>query len=337
MTATRTSDPAAAPAIDLVQRLQTRMRVGLERIAAARPFTAHEWLRDGGRHGGGMRHVAVETPTFNRAAINVSHVHYDDEPNKPLRSATALSTIIHPDHPLAPSVHIHVSLTLMARGPGYWRMMADLNPSIEDPRATARFAAALREAAPNEYAQASAQGDRYFYIPALGRHRGVTHFYLEAHATKDPLADLALATGVGEVAIDTYHEILADALRDAPPPSEAERAEQLAYHTLYLYQVLTLDRGTVSGLAVHNQNDLGIMGSLPAFVNRDLLASWAEPTPALLRPLLLAIVDALPERSPSHVVDDIRLRLAELVRAHHRQHPEAAEALAAGDVLPPFR
>jgi coproporphyrinogen III oxidase len=334
------------------------MRLGLEVIAAARlhgplgsasgltrlhgppgsasgltrPFTAITWLRDGGRHGGGMRHVAAETSIFNRAAINVSHVHYDDEPERPLRSATALSTIIHPDHPRAPSVHIHVSWTMMARGPGYWRIMADLNPSIADERAKLRFASALRDAAPNEYDRASAQGDRYFYIPALKRHRGVTHFYLEGHATADPEADHALATRVGETAIDTYLAILAEP-RD--PPSEADRAQQLAYHTLYLYQVLTLDRGTVSGLAVHDQNDLGVMGSLPAFVDRQLLASWAEPTPTILRPLLLAIVDALPKTAPSHVDESTRARLAVLVREHHRRHPEAAEALAAGDVLPP--
>lgn len=322
-------------AIDLVQRLQARFKLGLERSADEQPFTQVAWSRDGGRHGGGTRYVAVETPTFNRAAINVSHVHYDDEPDRPLRSATALSTIIHPDHPRAPSVHIHVSFTVMARGRGYWRIMADLNPSIEDPRATRRFASALRDAAPSEYSQASAQGDRYFHIPALGRHRGVTHFYLEAHATADLEADLALATGVGQTAIDTYLEILGEALRDAAPPSATDRAKQLAYHTLYLYQVLTLDRGTVSGLAVHDQNDLGIMGSLPAFVDRALLSSWAEATPAVLQPLLSAIVDALPEGSPSHVDDVVRVRLAKLVREHHRRYPEAAQMLAAGDVLPP--
>lgn len=278
-----------------------------------------------------MRYVAVETPMFNRAAINVSHVHYDDEPDRPLRSATALSTIIHPAHPRAPSVHIHVSWTQMTRGPGYWRMMADLNPSIVDERAKQRFAAALSEAAPHEYEAASAQGDRYFYIPPLGRHRGVTHFYLEGHATADPQADHALAVRVGETAIDTYLELLAEPRK---PPSEADRAQQLAYHTLYLYQVLTLDRGTVSGLSVHDQNDLGIMGSLPAFVDRELLASWASATPAVLQPLLHAIVDALPARTPSHVDDTSRARLAQLVRDHHRAHPEAADALAAGDVLP---
>jgi coproporphyrinogen III oxidase len=330
----RSTSPAAASAISLVEHLQQRLRLGLEALAQ-QPFEAITWLRDDGRHGGGMRYAAAETSVFNRVAINVSHVHYDDEPSKPLGSATALSTIIHPQHPRAPSVHIHISKTLMKRGVGYWRMMADLNPSIVDELAKQRFAAALREAAPHEYEHACAQGDRYFYIPALGRHRGVTHFYLEAHATADVEADLALARCVGEAAIDAYLHVLARTLPELPPANEAERAAQLAYHTLYFYQVLTLDRGTTSGILVHDQNDVGIMGSLPAFVDRELLASWAEATPAVQRPLLHALVTALPEGSPSHVDDRVRARLAELVRRHYREHPEAVRALAAGDVLPP--
>lgn len=334
MTATRSSSASAASAIALVEQLQQRLRLGLEALAG-QPFEAITWLRDGGRHGGGMRYAAAETPVFNRVAINVSHVHYDDDPSKQLSSATALSSIIHPDHPRAPSAHIHISWTQMKRGPGYWRMMADLNPSIVDELAKQRFAAALREAAPHEYEHASAQGDRYFHIPALGRHRGVTHFYLEGHATADLEADLALARRVGEAAIDAYLRVLGDALQRPSPASEIDRARQLAYHTLYLYQVLTLDRGTTSGILVHDQNDVGIMGSLPAFVDRDLLASWAEATPALQRPLLQALVAALPDGSPSHVDDLVRARLAEAVRRHYREHPEAEKFLAAGDMLPP--
>jgi coproporphyrinogen III oxidase len=331
VTLTRSSSAAAAAAISLVEQLQRRFRVGLEALGG-RPFDAITWLRDDGRHGGGMRYAAAETPMFNRVAINVSHVHYDDEPHKPLGSATALSTIIHPDHPRAPSVHIHVSWTENKRGTGYWRVMADLNPSIVDEQAKQRFATALREAAGNEYEHGSAQGDRYFYIPALGRHRGVTHFYLEGYATADPEADRELARRVGEAAIDAYLHELREPL---DPPSEADRARQLAYHTLYLFQVLTLDRGTTSGILVHDQNDVGIMGSLPAFVDRELLASWAEATPALQRPLVHAIVAALPDPSPSHVDEPVRARLAEILRRHYREHPDAAAVLAAGDILPP--
>ena len=45
-------------------------------------------------------------------------------------SATALSVILHPQNPHAPSMHFHISWTEMKSGEGSWRMIADLNPAI---------------------------------------------------------------------------------------------------------------------------------------------------------------------------------------------------------------
>ena len=318
----------AVSALTLVSALQRRFVEGLAPVV----FTPFEWLRDAGRHGGGVRLACAENGDFNRASVNVSSVHYDDEPTKKLACATALSAIIHPANPRAPSVHLHVSFTQLRDGPGYWRMMADLNPSLEDVAQKGRFVEALERAAPAQAAGAWRQGDAYFFIPALGRHRGVAHFYLEDFSTPDFEQDRALAERIGVAAIDTYVEIFRESQSTA---TEADRATQLAYHTLYLFQVLTLDRGTTSGLLVHDQNDLGIMGSLPSFVDRGLLASWESGLPELQRPLLRAIVAALRDSQPSHVTDDVRLALAAAVRSHYRAHPEALELQAAGTIVPP--
>jgi len=288
-------------------------------------LTPVTWLRDEGRHGGGERFVAPSDRLFNRGSVNVSQVHYDDRPEKRLQSATALSTIIHPRHPCAPSVHMHVSWTHLRDGAGYWRVMSDLNPSIEDPAHARRFEAALRDAAPEHYDLASSQGDAYFEIPALGRHRGVRHFYLEGLASDDAQADRELATRVIETSIETYVELLRETLAGVSEPTDAQRGAQLAYHTLYLFQVLTLDRGTTSGLLVHDQNDLGTMGSLPAEVDRDLLASWTGKVPPVQAPLVESLVDALPEQTPARVDDAEKLALARAVRAHYQAHPDALE------------
>jgi coproporphyrinogen III oxidase len=324
------STTEAEAALALVTDLQARFRGRLEALSGA-PLARFDWARDAGRHGGGWRYTAAETPVFNRAAINVSQVHYDDAPERALGSATALSTIIHPRHPWAPSVHMHVSWTAPKRGPGAWRVMADLNPATNVADDAEDFRAALGHAAPRELEAALRQGDQYFEIPALGRRRGVVHFYLESHHTTEPDADRALARGVGEAAIDAYASILARALGRVSTPEAA--AAQLAYHTVYLFQVLTLDRGTTSGLLVHDQNDLGIMGSLPARVNRALLASWAAKVPPVQRPLVDALVAALPQ--DGHVTDATRIALAQAVRAHYRAHPEALALQAAGDIVPP--
>lgn len=333
------SSVGAARALALVEALRAGFAAALEAAATAAGsparFEAVGWLRDGGRHGGGSRLATGDGAIFDRASINVSQVHYDDESARALGSATALSTIIHPRHPRAPSVHVHVSWTELRGGRAYWRIMADLNPAIPDPAVTEAFAAGLRAAAPAEHARAEAQGDRYFWIPALGRHRGAAHFYLEDHATDDAAADLALARALGEAATLGYARLLAEVLPRLGPATADERAAQLAYHTLYLFQVLTLDRGTTSGLLVHDQNDVGILGSLPSHVDRALLASWRARMPPPQGELLDALVAALPAAAPAPVDDATKAALAAAVRAHYRAHPDALALQASGGVEVP--
>lgn len=324
------SSASAARARAFVEDLQGRFRTQLEALSGE-TLARVTWLRDAGAHGGGSRDVAVETSFFNRAAINVSQVHYDDEPARRLSSASALSTIIHPHNALAPSVHIHVSWTEMRDGGGSWRVMADLNPATPVEGDTSAFVAALRAAAPAVFDHARAQGDRYFHIPALKRHRGVFHFYLEQFATADAAADAALARAVGEAAIDTYVRILRGAMNRVA--GDSARAAQRAYHTAYFFQVLTLDRGTTSGLLVHDQNDLGIMGSLPAFIDTALLASWADACVPPQDELVRTLAAAVPQSG--HIDDAVRAQLARIVRVHYTTHPEALALQAAGDIIPP--
>ena len=337
----RRTYPAAAPAKlawCLVQDLQHRLVTTLEEAAAPHDdpgFRAIDWLRDGGRHGGGRRYATALSPVFDRASINVSTVHYDDLPEKRLSSATALSAIIHPHHPQAPSVHTHISWTQMRDGAGYWRLMADLNPSLNAPDFTSRFDMMLADVAGDRFEEGKAQGKRYFYIPALDRHRGSSHFYLEGYKTDDEAADLRLARNFGEAVIDCYGEIFRDALTASTAPTNEERVAQLAYHTIYFFQVLTLDRGTTSGVLVHDQNDVGILASLPSFIDAELLASWAPELPTPQDQLLASLLQALPDEHPCPVTDETRARLAKVVRSHYQAHPEALALQARGDIIPP--
>lgn len=333
----------ACRATELVEELQRRFVVGLERAAAAvgQPvtFSPVEWLRDAGRHGGGVRWSLADSAMYGRASTNVSTVHYDDAPERKLSSASALSSIVHPADPRRPSLHLHTSFTEMRDGSGYWRVMADLNPSLPDEVNREAFSQALRGAAPELYDAAAAQGNRYFYIPALDRHRGVSHFYLEEYATGSWEADAALARRVEEATINFYCELLARPL--SGPPAESQRAAQLAYHTVYLFQVLTLDRGTTSGLMIHDQNDEGIMGSLPPRVDRELLASWAAKAPPPQDELVRQLGAILAESSsaatgPIITIDAaVKRALAAAVRAHYRKHPAALELQASGASIPP--
>lgn len=298
------------------------------------PFIRIEWFRDEGRHGGGVRYEGADKQLFNRGSVNYSQVHYDDDASKKLSSATAISTIIHPENPLAPSMHMHISWTEMRDGSGYWRIMADLNPSNPDSIDTEIFETALREAAGSYYDEGSAQGNRYFFIPALGRHRGVSHFYLENFNSGDEVSDMLFASAFGKKVIETYIKILDDAIQNRQSYHEIARSKQLDYHTLYLLQVLTLDRGTTSGLLIHDQNDIGIMGSLPSHVDTTLLQSWIGKLNSVQNDLLQSIVDTLGTGEKVIVDEKMKSALAKVVRQHYQQHPNALSLQACGKIIP---
>jgi len=331
----RRAEQAYGLVSDLQKRFYTKLNAISTKFGESKPFEPTEWFRENGKYGGGVRFMATDESVFNRASVNVSQIQYDEDETKQLASASAISTIIHPQNPLAPSVHIHISWTEMKSGSGYWRVMADLNPAIEYADDTRHYADRLKQATPDQYAEASAQGDLYFYIPALGRHRGVTHYYLENYFTENFENDLALAKKLGEAAIDTYCDILSNALETRTSPSDDDFKKQLDYHTLYLFQVLTLDRGTTSGLLIHNQNDIGIMASIPSHVNRALLASWEAKVQPPQDLLVKSLVASLPNEEICAVEDDTKQALANAVRQHYQAHPEAIGMQASGNTIPP--
>lgn len=338
MTRIAPKSPGAHIASTIVLDLQSRFVASLNKLShtlgSDKLFSPVEWFRDVGTHGGGVRYEAVDEQLFDRGSVNYSQVHYDDDTSKKLSSATAISAIIHPKNPLVPSMHMHISLTQMHDGSGYWRIMADLNSSNPDKSDTQRFEKMLQEAGGSYYDEGSTQGKRYFYIPALERHRGVSHFYLENFNSSDEVADQAFALRFGEKVIDTYISIIDNAIQQRTTYDEVALSNQLSYHTLYLFQVLTLDRGTTSGLLIHDQNDIGIMGSLPSHVDKMLLQSWVGRLNGVQNDLLQSIVDFLGEGDKIFIDEKRKALLANVVRNHYRKYPEAITLQASGDHIP---
>jgi coproporphyrinogen III oxidase len=224
----------------------------------------------------------------------------------------------------------------MRDGKGYWRVMADLNPSLlnESHLDAKIFSKMLEEVSHEHYKEGKAQGDRYFNIPVLDRTRGVSHYYLEGLNSGDFNADKIFAKKVGETVIDTYISIIATKLALHKSFSKEDKEEQLAYHTLYLFQVLTLDRGTTSGLLIHDQNDVGIMGSIPSHINRNILASWVQKMPNPQDKLVEALLKALPKEVPTPINEKTKIALANVVRKHYKKHPQALSLQASGEKIP---
>lgn len=326
----------AIKALILVKSLQKRFVDKLNflsnSIGESKNFKEIIWERDGGVHGGGNRFEARDNILFNTASVNVSQVHYDDEPNKSLQSATAISTIIHPKNPKVPSIHIHISLTQLRDGRVYWRIMADLNPSIPFNEDKELFLQTIKNLANDTFEEGISQGDKYFFIPALNRHRGVCHFYLENYKTDDEAKDYEFALNFGEGIIDVYIDIIENAYKTRNVFSVNDIKEQLAYHTLYLFQVLTLDRGTTSGLLVHNQNDIGIMGSLPSYINKALLKSWSMNLESPQDELLEALANVINDKG--EITATTKAKLANVVREHYKRHPDSLKYQASGNTIP---
>jgi coproporphyrinogen III oxidase len=323
-------------AYELVSTLQKRFVDKLDNLSSTlgenKKFEEVLWLRDEGIHGGGNRFEAKDEILFNTASVNVSQVHYDEDENKALQSATAISTIIHPKNPNVPSIHIHISLTCLRNKSSYWRVMADLNPSLENKEDKDIFDKVLKDLAKNTYEEGVKQGEKYFFIPALNRHRGVSHFYLENFKTNDKEKDFDFAFNFGKGVIDTYIDIISNAFQKRTTFSVQDIKKQLDYHTLYLFQVLSLDRGTTSGLLVHNQNDIGIMGSLPSFINKILLKSWEKKVEKPQDELINNLVNEINDRG---IIDKItKEKLAQKVREHYKKYPQALKYQASGNVVP---
>jgi coproporphyrinogen III oxidase len=326
----------AIKAYELVSSLQKRFVDKLDNLSLAlgenKKFKEVTWLRDNGIHGGGNRFEAKDEILFNTASVNVSQVHYDEDETKALQSATAISTIIHPKNPNVPSIHIHISLTCLRDGSSYWRVMADLNPSLLNDEDKKVFDNKLKELAKETYDEGTKQGEKYFFIPALNRHRGVSHFYLENFKSEDKQKDFEFALNFGEGIIDTYIDIISNAFKNRTTFSVQDIKKQLDYHTLYLFQVLSLDRGTTSGLLVHNQNDIGIMGSLPSFINKSLLKSWQEKVEKPQDELIENLVKQIDDRG---IIDkNTKEKLAQKVREHYKKYPQALKYQASGNVVP---
>ena len=334
MTMSKSQD--AIKAYEIVKALQKRFVDKLNNLSAKygenKKFQEVNWLRNNGVYGGGSRFEARDEVLFNTASVNVSQVHYDEDLTKSLQSASAISTIIHPKNPNVPSIHIHISLTSFKDGNSYWRIMADLNPSLENIEDKKIFDESLKQISKENYEEGTKQGEKYFFIPALNKHRGVSHFYLENYKSEDKQKDFDFALEFGKTVIDIYADIISNAFETRKTFSVQDIKKQLDYHTLYLFQVLTLDRGTTSGLLIHNENDVGIMGSLPKFVNKKLLISWIENIEEVQKTLLEKIISSIDDNGVINT--QTKEKLAQVVRNHYKNNPDALKYQASGTVIP---
>lgn len=313
--------PEALSCLNVLEEIRLRYSNGIETFDGSKPKT-NSWFRNKGQSGGGTRFEFDSSNNLTSSSLNISQVHYDESDNKAISSATALSTIIHPYHPSIPSMHMHISMMTKFDNTYYWRIMADLNPSIPNEKDKELFENTLIDAGEKHASLALETGRKYFYIPILNRYRGVSHFYLENYNSSIFEEDLRFAERFGMYVITTYLSIINSKKNSLSSPTEEQKKIQLAYHTLYFFQVLILDRGTTVGLLSHNENDIGIFGSLPKHIDKNLLKSWVSRLSKPQDLLLERLLQPMPNTGIIEIDVSLKKAFAEIIRNFYLEYPE---------------
>ena len=226
--------PATAHRVrGLVHTLQARYATALAKVAKAwghpATLTPVTWLETRGRRRtapAGPRHSGVRpcSPTSGCITATCPKSH-----STPPRSAVSCIRVT-----TRPAMHMHIRGrpcgTATPTGAS-WPTSTRRSQRCAHRADRARDAAAADTA----WEEGRDQGDRYFYIPAPQRTRGVAHF-TEGWNSGNWWADHHLAERFGISMIDTYCEILESVAAEAAAPPTSI-AQQRAYHSLYLLQV----------------------------------------------------------------------------------------------------
>jgi coproporphyrinogen III oxidase len=272
--------------------LQEEICSALERADGAGHFGRDAWLRSGG--GGGTTRVLAEGALFEKAAVNVSHVHGRLDPAFARRlqgegeefAAVGLSLILHPRSPMVPTSH--ANLRFIVQGAKAWfGGGADLTPYYLFEEDAAHFHRTLRAACdrhhPAWYPRFKKACDDYFFLPHRGERRGVGGIFFEDPGG-DPEQELSFVRDFGQAFLSAYLPI---AERRHPLPwGERERAWQEIRRGRYVEFNLLHDRGTLFGLQTGGRVE-AILSSLPPRVR------WAyghEPEPGSPEAKLLEVL-----------------------------------------------
>lgn len=258
---------APEPIILFLKQLRDEIIKEFESIEPVDRFKRQCWDH---ASGGGGEISLLRGSTFEKAAVNWSHVWGDtfpmDDSTGPF-AATGISLITHMANPHAPTVHMNIRyIATESRfwfGGGY-----DLTPMgfpYEEDRAHFHGIAeeTLSPFGEGLYAQFSQQAKKYFYIPHRDKERGVGGIFFDHHNTGDFEKDLAMWKAIGKSLVKAVMPIYARRVVSSFTPEEREK--QLSARAHYVEFNLLYDRGTKFGFSSKG-NPEAILCSMPPLV-----------------------------------------------------------------------
>lgn len=242
--------------------------------------------------GRGTARILEQGRVFERAGVNVSHVHGDRVPDSVAEAhpgvlgrpfvATGISLVLHPQNPFVPSFHANFRYFAVGEDEGLWWFGggADLTPSYGFEEDAVHFHMTLKQCCdrqnPDWYPVWKATCDRYFLLPHRGEMRGIGGIFFDSLSESDGVS-WPEAFGFVRGAVGTLTHAYGPIVRRrcTTPFGERERHWQLLRRGRYAEFNLVYDRGTKFGLQTRGNTE-AILMSLPP------LASWAfeaMPTP----------------------------------------------------------
>jgi coproporphyrinogen III oxidase len=232
-------------------------------------FREDLWSREGG--GGGRTRVLEGGALFEKAGVNFSEVAGnlpEEFAAKIPRGtgtaffATGVSLVLHPENPMAPTVH--ANFRYLEKGDAAWfgggMDLTPYYPRLEDAQHFHRtIKAACDRHDETLYPRFKKWCDEYFFLKHRGETRGVGGIFFD-YLDVNRERDFAFVRSVGDAFLDAYTPIAER--RRHEPFTERQRQFQLYRRGRYVEFNLLYDRGTIFGLETRGRTE-SILMSLP--------------------------------------------------------------------------
>jgi len=262
--------PDIAPVRDYFMTLQDRIVETLEGIDGEARFSREELP---GPDGALARpRVVADGPHIEKAAVQFTHSKGPSLPpaaterNPALAGhgfqAAAISMIVHPRNPYAPTTHMNLRFFLVEADEPVWYFGGgfDLTPYYGFEEDCVHWHEQARAGTGEHYPQMKAACDEYFYLHHRQECRGIGGVFFDDWTEGGFEAAFALTRGVGDHFLPAYQPVFERRL--AMAYGERERDWQLYRRGRYAEFNLAIDRGTKYGIQSGRRIE-SVLASLP--------------------------------------------------------------------------
>lgn len=258
--------------VETYRQLQIEICSALENADGKGKFSRNQWKKE---IGSGVTAVLQNGAIIEKGAVNFSFVKgkFSTRMEKLLGEkaqnylATGISSILHPENPWMPIIHMNVRYFALDNGISWFGGGIDLTPHIIEPENAAEFHTALKTTCDRFdsrfYPEFKQWADDYYFLPHRNETRGVGGIFFDRLKPGSPeefeklfnftvaLAQLYPAVYTGFMKKHSNH-----------PFSEREKKWQALRRGRYVEFNLIHDRGTKFGLE-SGGNTESILASLP--------------------------------------------------------------------------